>query len=197
MSELTQPNVEPEVARFTRSRGLSMLLLLVAVGMGIPAFYLWSVPRLEARAAEYRAAAPSDPEGRVATWFRYAQPNIFNALILARFSTEMPWYVTHVVERTDGPPEIWGIDFSELGPDVLEIDGILVKLVLPAPELLARDVLVGDRSLNVPVYRGGTRPEDPGELVRRGLSRYLERKRTGLQKDIPGADLVVEVGGVR
>ena len=113
----------------------ALLLAIIAVGMGIPAYLRWAVPRLETRAAEMRADAPTEPEGRVATWFQFGQPNIHNALVLARFSTEQPWYVTHVVasQSPDDPPEVWGMNFANLSPDVLHVEGMNVVLELPAP----------------------------------------------------------------
>lgn len=182
-------------AAFPRARGFPLLLAIITVGMGIPAYLRWVVPRLETRAAEMRASAPTEPEGRLATWFQFGQPNIHNALVLARFSTDRPWYVSHVVASDDPeePPEVWGIDFSNLSPEVLSVEGMDVVLRLPAPRLLARDVLVGDKAFGVPVF--ATRDElDPCDLVEARLDRYLERTRAGLQRDIPGAGLVVVVG---
>ena len=71
--------------QFTRTPGLLILGGLVVLGMGVPVYYLWSVPRLEARAASIRAAAPTDPEGRVGMWFEFGQPKIHHALVQARF----------------------------------------------------------------------------------------------------------------
>jgi len=185
----------PAVRSFPRARGFPLLLAIIAVGMGIPAYLRWAVPRLETRAEEMRSAAPSEPEGRLAMWFRFGQPNIHNALVLARFSTDKPWYVTHVVASQDPeqPPEVWGMDFSDLSPDVLRVEGMNVVVDLPAPRLLLRDVLVGDKAYGVPVFARREDLADPAALATARLDRYLERTREGLKRDIPGADLVVRI----
>ncbi|MFT7478215.1 MAG: hypothetical protein ACI80N_001494 [Gammaproteobacteria bacterium] len=186
-----------EQGNFTRIRGLPLLIGIIAVGMGVPAYYMWSVPRLKARADDIRAAAPTDAVGRLAEWFRFGQPNIHNALILARFSAEQPWYVTHVIsgQSADEPAQIWGFDFTDLSPDVLRVEDTTVYLEFPAPTLLERGVLVGDKALGVPVYDSAELLKDPCAMARGRLERYLERTRSALVRDIPGADLVVRIGG--
>jgi len=188
--------MSPETEEFTRTRGLPLLIGIIALGMGVPAYYMWSVPRLKARAESILAEAPTDAAGRLATWFQFGQPNIHNALILARFSAEQPWYVTHVIASSSASqaPEIWGFDFTDLSPDVLRVDDTTVYLEFPAPVLLANDVLVGDKALGVPVFGSASALEDPCDLARRRLERYLERTRAGLVRDIPEADLVVRIG---
>lgn len=187
------------LAEFARAPGLAILVGLVALGMGVPAYLRWAVPRLEARRDAILAAAPTEPAGRLARWFEYGQPRIHEALVKARFSAERPWFVTHLraPAAADRPPEIFGIDFTGLPEDVVRLDGLEVVVDLPAPELLARDVLVGDRALGVPVFPADGPPADPRELARARLERYLGRVGEALAKDIEGARLVVEVGGLR
>lgn len=182
-----------------RAPGLVVLVGLVAVGMGIPAYLRWAVPRLEARRDAILAAAPTEPIGRLARWFEYGQPRLHEALVKARFSSERPWFVTHVVapRSAQEPPEIWGIDLADLPIDVVRLEGLSVVVALPAPERLARDVLVGDRALGVPVFPADGPAPDGRELAERRLERYLGRVGEALEKDIEGARLVVEVGGPR
>ena len=164
--------------------------------MGVPAYYMWSVPRLKARADRIVAESPTDEVGRLREWFRFGQPNIHNALILARFSAEKPWYVTHMIASSSvgEAPQIWGFDFTDLSPDVLRVEDTTVYLEFPAPVLLAKDVLVGDKALGVPVFASADLLEDPCALARGRLERYVERTRAALVRDIPGADLVVRIG---
>ena len=172
---------------------------LVALGMAIPAFYLFAVPRLAARREGMLSGAASEPEGRLKMWFTYGQPQIHHALVMARFSAERPWFVTHVVapEEESQPPEIWGIDFEELPVDVIRTEGLSVQVVLDKPRLLARDVLVGDKSLGVPVYPAGQEVPDARRLALERLEPYLDRLEEGLARDVAGAMIEIEVGGLK
>jgi len=186
-------------ARLPRAHGLLVLVIIVAAGMGIPAYLQWKVPQLEATRDRILAEAPTDTEGRVRAWFVYGQPLVHNALTKARFSSEQPWFITHVVRSStpSRPPQIWGLDFEDLSPDVLSIDGTVVRLTLPAPSLLLEDVLVGDKAGRVPVFEEGSEIPDPRVFARGRLERYLERPITGLSRDIEGARFEIEVGGLK
>ena len=160
--------------------------------MGIPAYLKWKVPQLEAERDRMREQAPSEPEARLARWFEFGQPQIHNSLVAARFSAEQPWYVSHVVAPVSEaePPQIWGIDLADPDPDQVVVqDGLTVKIVLPAPTLLARDVLVGDKARGVPVYPAGAEV-DPARLAadRLGAYFYFARMGAALEKDIEGAE---------
>jgi len=186
---------------FTRTRGLLTLIGLVILGMGIPAYLKWKVPQLEAERDRMLEQAPSEPEARLARWFEFGQPQIHNSLVAARFSAEQPWYVSHVVAPVSEaePPQIWGIDLADPDPDQVVVqDGLTVKIVLPAPTLLARDVLVGDKARGVPVYPAGAEV-DPARLAadRLGAYFYFARMGAALEKDIEGASLEIHVGGAR
>jgi hypothetical protein len=176
-----------------------VLATLVVLGMGIPTLYRLAVPRLEVRRELLLAAAPSEPEGRLRMWFTYGQPQIHHALVMARFSHERPWFVTHLRAPVDEkqPPEIWGIDFEDLPVEVVRLEGSSVRVILDAPRLLARDVLVGDRALGVPVFPATGEIPDPRELALRRLAPYLRRLEEGLVKDVPGTEIVIEVGGLK
>ncbi len=183
---------------FRRVRGLVPLVVLVLVGLGVPGFLKWSVPRLEARAARMREEAPSEPEGRLSLALEFLRPRIHTAMIQARFSSERPWYVTHQVEGTDATqPEIWGIDLSDLEQDMVAQEGLVARLVLPAPEVLEHGRLGGDKAQGVPYFKQGAQVPDPSTLACERLVRYLERITHGLAGDIPGARLEVQVGDVR
>lgn len=182
-----------------RPRGLWILAALVTVGMGVPAYLQWAVPRLEARRDEVLASAPSEPEGMLARWFEFGQPRVHEALTKARFSADQPWFVTHLIApvNAEEAPRIWGIDFTDIQPDVIALDGLTVRVVLEAPRLLGRDVLVGDRAMGVPVFQPGAEIPDPRRMAKERLERYLGRVGEGLARDIDGARLAVEVGGLR
>jgi hypothetical protein len=176
-----------------------ILLALIAVGMGIPAFYRWAAVKLKVDREALLAAAPSLPEARLAKWLEFGAPQIHHALEMARFSDRQPWYVTHVVAPASSsePPSIYGIDFSKLPQDVARQDGLTVLVVLAAPALLARDVLVGDRALGVPVFQADASVPDGRELALKRLVPYLDYLERGLVRDIPGAQIVIEVGGLK
>lgn len=181
----------------SRPPGLLLLGLLILVGMGIPAFFRWQVYKLGKERDRILAEAPSAPEKRLELLFRYLQPQILQTLTRARFSAERPWIVSHVVAPAteDQPPEIWGVDTADIGPGSTGVEGLDVRVELPAPRLLARDVLVGDNALGVEVY-APPGPPDPRVLLRNRVEFVLQPLIEHLPDDIEGARLVVEVGGL-
>ncbi len=185
--------------RGIRPPGTWILLALIAVGMGIPALYRWAAVKLKDDRETLLAGASSLPEARLAQWLEFGAPQIHHALEMARFSDRQPWYVTHVVAPASAnePPSIFGIDFTALPKDVARQDGMLVRVVLEAPVLLARDVLVGDRALGVPVFQPDAPAPDGRALALKRLVPYLEYLGRGLVRDIPGARIVIEVGGLK
>jgi len=189
--------VPEHAARASRPPGFALLLALIAVGMGIPAFFRWKVVSLGRERDRILSEAPSAPEARLALLFRYVQPQILQTLQKARFSADQPWIVSHVVAPPNAqePPEIWGIESSEIGPEATFVEGLDVRVVLPAPRLLARDVLVGDSALGVEVY-APPGPPDPRVLLRNRLEFVLAPLIEHLPGDIPGARISVEVGGL-
>jgi len=181
-------------SKHRRAPGLIILVGLVGLGMGIPAFLIWRVPQLESKRDQILAEAPTEPEGMVEVWLqKVGRPQIHNALVMARFSAERPWYVSHVVrpDSADEPPEIWGIDFTELPIDIVQRDGMEVYVDLSEPKLLARDVLVGDKAQGVPVFTRASVPADTGAIVRERIEGYLRKLGEGLAEDIRGARLAV------
>jgi len=176
-----------------------VLIVLIALGMGIPAYLIWAVPRLEANRDRILATAPTEPEGQVEVWLQeVGRPQIHNAMIMARFSSAWPWYVSHVVGAAgDDAPEVWGIDFTELEPGITTREGTSIVVTLAAPKLLTRSALTGDKALGVPVFASDQRPADARALAQERLSRYLGDLGGALADDIRGARLVVDVGGYR
>jgi len=185
----------PDPKPFPRVRGLPTLVAIVVVGMGIPAFFRYMIPVLEARRDRVLAAAPTEPEGRVARWLEFGQPQIHNALVMARFSAEHPWFVTHVLVPDEGPPEVWGIDFAGLEPRVIRQDGMTVRVELDAPVLLMRGELRGERMLGVHQLPVAARGEvDGSRFALDRLVPYVGRLAGGLERDIPGAAIEIQVG---
>lgn len=182
-----------------RASGIGVLTAIVVVGLAVPTYYLWVVPRLKQEADRLRVEAPGEPVERLGVWFRFGQPQIHTALVRARFSAARPWYVTHVVQAAEAgePPTIYGIDFTDLPVDVVQHVGLEVRVVLPAPAVLAHDVLVGDKALGVPVYAAGAEVPDPRLIAKLRLERYFEGMAEAVAKDIPTAYLVVVIGGLR
>lgn len=181
-----------------RASGIGVLAAIVVVGLAVPTYYLWAVPRLKQEADRLRVEAPDEPAERLGVWFHFGQPQIHTALVRARFSADRPWYVSHVVQgREDEAPVIYGIDFTDLPVDVVQHEGLEVRVVLPAPTLLARDVLVGDKAFGVPVYAQAAAVPDGRVIAKERLERYFADMAAALGKDIPGARLVVEIGGLR
>ena len=180
-----------------RAPGLPLLATVVVVGMGIPAIYHWQTRVLGHERDEMLEAAPHEPAARLAVWFQFAQPMILEALLASRFSAERPWIVSHVVapEREGLPPEIWGTDQRAITKDTVLLDGLVVRVVLPAPQVMARDVLVGDNAMGVRVFEAPG-PPDPRILLRRRVEYAIGRLIRVLPQEIPGTRISVEVGGL-
>ncbi len=142
--------------------------------------------------------APNAPEARVALWFSHLQPRVLGVLRSCRFSSHQRYLVSHMVApRSDQePPEVWGVHEDTISPESVFLDGMAVRVQLPAPTLVDRNVLVGDNALGVEVYPSQSPPEDPRVLLRNRLEFVLAKFMAALEKDIPGAYLSIEVGGL-
>ena len=93
--------------------GLAVLAAIVFVGLVSGAgFYRWKRAESDALLASELADAPHSREERLDLWLRYNGPQIHHRLaVVGRFTSEMPWLVTHaVVAPEGGAPEIWGVD---------------------------------------------------------------------------------------
>jgi hypothetical protein len=181
-----------------RASGLWILTIVVTVGMGIPIYYRWKVGDLGREREKVLADAPHEPRTRLEWWFEFMEPQILTVLHSTRFSAAQPWLVSHVVRprSADQPPEIWGVPDDEIDIGTVVLDGMTVRVILPAPRIVGRDVLVGDNSLGVQVYPPDHPPADPGALLRDRIEAVLSKMTVALERDLPGARLVVEVGGM-
>jgi len=181
-----------------RAPGLAILFTVVAVGMGIPAFYRWKIGDMKGDREEILASAPSEPEKRAELWFEFMQPQVYEVLRACRFSAHKRYLVSHMVapRSAEEPPEIWGVPDEEITPDNVVLDGLVVRVLVPAPRIVDRDVLVGDNALGVEVYLPESPPEDPRVLLRNRIESVLRKTSGALERGIPGAYLSVEVGGL-
>lgn len=174
--------------------GTLVLLGLVGLGLAFGAgVYRIFQPRAAARTAQMMADAPTTDEGRVAAWVEFGGPIVLQRLRDARISGQQPWIVTHTVGEEGEPGDVWGIESDELPRDLVRADGMRVVVTLPAPELLAHTVLVGDHARSVPRVAPGQALPDAAELLER-IARYaLKIQIEDIREDIEGAELVVEV----
>ena len=185
----------PPVPR-VRPWGLLILFAIVAVGMGIPAFTISQKELAVQNRDRIRAEAPTTAEGRVQLYMQLAAPGVYEALTKSRFSAARPWIVTHMVApASEGEaPAIFGVDITELPRSCVYQDGLEVVIQMPAPSLLARDVLVGDNALGVPVFPAGETP--PAEdLLDSRLRFALKRMMQSLPEDIEGASYTFRFTG--
>lgn len=174
--------------------GLVVFVALVVVGLLTGAgFYRYKRHELDTALARELAAAPNSSAERLALWLRVAGPQIHHRLaVVGRFAPDKPWLVTHAVARGDGPPELWGIDCAALPKDLAHLEGLVVVVELPAPRALARVALDAQQGSRVPLYASAVRP-DPATRVSELALYLLEGIPSALQRDIPGATLVIRV----
>jgi hypothetical protein len=188
----------PRPASGLASNGLWLVLALVVVGMGIGTiYYRWKAPPLIAERRAMLASLPKEGEPRLQAWMDFGPPMIHNRLRYLRLSEQQPWIVTHVVEQPDGPPAVFGVDFTELPVEMTTRDGMTVVVSLPAPRELARAEPRGDLARSVPRFRPGQaipaadrRLEEMVEYALRHPDDFIAR----MERDVAGATLVVEVG---
>jgi len=174
---------------------LSLVLLGVGVSGGL-FHWLWRT-RVQGIVSDRRReieAAPRTPEGRLSRWLEFGNAQIHHRLTLLRFSPERPWLVTGAVGSDPADLEIHGIDLAQLPRDLGRIEGLSVRLRLPEPGLLGRGALTGANAGRVPVVAAAAAAPDREaralELVRFALGDLTR----ALERDIPGARLVIEVG---
>ena len=183
-----------------RAPGLVVLAVLIVLGMSSAAYYHWKAPPEIAKLRAMAAEVPTAGEPRLEAWMRFGAPMIHNRLVYLRYSNAYPWLVTHVVESADAAPEIWGIDFRDLPQDVTIREGMQVQIRLPAAALLARGELDGDQIDRVLRVRPGE-PRPDADVLAEGLVEFALRHPDDfiarLERDIPGASLVVQGGAYR
>ncbi len=181
--------------RRLRPPGLFVLLGIVAIGMGTPAYFHYKAPRLKAELQARVAAAPKTLEGRVEAWHLHGGPQIHHRLTnFGRWSEELPWLITHAVERPDGRLDLYGVDCTQIAPGTLtRIEALTVVVELPYPRLLGTEALTAGQLTYVPVYAQGVEIPDPAVRLE-GLCRaLLKRLPDALEKDIEGARLEFRV----
>jgi len=177
--------------------GIVLLVLLVAGGMGMGSVvYHWKAPGIIKEMKAARASVPAEGEARLAKWLEFGRGLIHNRLIQLRMSSGRPWLVTHVIELNEDreQDEIWGVDLTELPPDVTSAEGMVVVVALPAARLVGRGPISGDKALNVPRYGPDDLVPDPNARAAFVVEWSLERLTAALEKDIDGASLKVSVG---
>src|SRR5262245_31400553 len=177
-----------------RVNGLVLLIGIVVLGLATGAgFYRWKRAEMDSRVAAELAEAPTTPEERLDLWLRLSGPQIHHRLaVVGRFSPDMPWLVTHAVASADGPPELWGIECAALPVDLAHREGLSVVVELPAPRALGRLTLAADQQSRVPLFAPAASP-DPATRVSELALYLLEGIPRALERDIPGASLVVRV----
>ena len=188
--------------RSWRLNGLVLVVLLVAGGMGITsAYYHWRAPGIVARMKAERAGLPDGGEPRLERWVEFGRTLIHKRLVQLRYSAGRPWLIAHVVEPVEGggevEPEIWGVDFTDLPPEVTGREGMVVVVSLPPAKLLGRGRIGGDKALHVPSYAEGAEIPDPAARAAWIVAWSLEKLIEALEGDIEGASLEVRIGEKR
>lgn len=194
---MTSPSPESTAPKELRVSGLAVLFGIVALGLVSSAgYYHYKSPKLAAEHRSMLEKAPKTREGRLAAWHEIGAPQIHHRLSkFARFSTELPWLVTHAVVHDDGgDPELFGIDCEALPLELSRIEELTVVVDLPRPRSLGRHALVGDMALRVPRIPPGRDYDAERRLV--DLARHLLGGiPAALEKDIEDASLVFRIGG--
>ena len=180
-----------------RVAGIPVLAGIVVLGLlSGAAYYQYQRPRVVAQMQRARSEAPTTPRERLELWHRYGAAQIHHRLTqFARFTSEMPWLVTHAIGATAAePPEIWGIDCDALPRELSHLEGMTVVVELPAPRALGRARLAGDSAGRVPLYAPDQPVPDPSERLRHLALFLLEGMPRALARDIEGASIEVRVG---
>jgi len=181
-----------------RLNGIVLLGVLVAFGLGATSvLYRWRASHLIDNAAAARGSLPRTPEGRLDRWLDYGRVFVDQRIVQLRFSSDRPWIVTHTVGDVRGSveQEIWGVDLSSFSTEATRREGLNAVISLPAARLLAHGAIAGDNALNVPHYAPADAIPDPNERARAIVEWAVERLAHGLERDIEGATLAVQVGG--
>jgi hypothetical protein len=197
-----QQPADPPPPRAKRGmNGLVLLLLLVVAGMGITsAYYQWKAPKLIAERKALIAAESKEPEARLARWLEVNGALIHHRLQQLRISPREQWLVTHEVLSDDPkePPELWGVDLTQLAPEWSRREGLRIVVDLPGARSLGRSFVPEDKELYIPKVAPGEPAPDAQQSAQRASSiaeHALAPLIEALPKDIPGAELAVRVGG--
>jgi hypothetical protein len=199
------PAEPASLGRGPRVRGLLVLSALVAVGLCVSVgYFFWSLTAkasaarriIDARKREI-AEAPKTTEGRVAHWLVFGAPPIHHRLETMRFSAAQPWLVTHAVRAEGGEPgavDIYGIDLTNLPLTIARVEGTTVRVELPLPRRLGTGALAGDNAAAVPIFPRADLAPDPVQRARFLVDFALGDLARALERDIPGAKLLIEIG---
>ncbi len=191
----------PPLPSGRRVNGLVLLALLVFGGLGITsAYYRWKAAEIIAQRKRELASAPTETAPRVERWLEFGRTYVHQRLLQLRISASLPWLVTHAVLAAEPnmAPELWGVDLSGLEPGWSRRDGNDVVVDLPPAQILGRAWLPEDKALFVPKIAAGAPAPDAAlsaERARAIAEHALEPLVKALPRDIPGARLVVHVGG--
>ncbi len=179
-----------------RASGLLVLGSIVLLGLGSGAAYFqYKAPRLKAEFDAEIAALPTSPAGRLEAWHVFGAAQIHHRLsTFARFSSDLPWLVTHALDRRDGgEPELFGIDCSTLPLTLSHLEGMQVIVELPEPRSLGRVPLRGDQASFVPIYEAGQEVPDPDRRLRFLAIYFLDKLPEALAKEVEGASLEIRI----
>ncbi len=185
-----------------RMRGLPLLALIVLAGLVPTSIYFhWKVPGV---IEEFRRLVESErqrtPEERLALWFQMNAPQVHNRLRQLRLGADQPWLVAYGVGpvRKGEPVEVVGIDFSDFAFDAVQLDGMVVRVLLEAPEPLGRHTLRGSQAINVPIYPDAAAAPEPRARIAAIVDyamRHPDDFLEALVEDNPGASFRLVIGG--
>jgi len=188
------PSPPPTPARDRRVSGILLITALIVLGLWAAAVYAWRAPRLIGEMNAERAALPASSEGRLDRWLEFGSGLIHQRLVQVRHSAKQPWLVSYLLASPEAEPEIWGVDLSDLHPSATRREGLAVVVSLPPARLLGRGELSGDKALHVPRYSPGSDRPHPDRRAEEVAAWALRPLAEALAKDIPGAELRVQVG---
>ncbi|MBM3975932.1 MAG: hypothetical protein FJ299_02945 [Planctomycetes bacterium] len=187
--------------RELRVRGLTVFVGLVVLGLasGAGLFY-WEAARLTPPLEWEETDAQAPPEARLRYWFqKYGAPQLHRALMAGRLSAQRPWLATHVVQPrpeagTPYAPELWGIDLSNVGPEMASVDGMQLCVDLPAPRMLERTrEIPGEIARRLPISAPGEPFEAAADVARERARAFLSPVLTALSRKLPGVTLEVRI----
>jgi hypothetical protein len=127
----------------------------------------------------------------------YGNALIHNRLQEMRFSADRPWLVAYAVRAatTSSPDvEMYGVDLHDLPHEPALLDGMKVVVHLPRARDLGRSELTGDNAPFVPVIAASEKLPDADQRARELAEWALKDLAQALERDIPDAHLVIEVG---
>jgi hypothetical protein len=175
-----------------------LVVLGLASGAGL---FRWQANKLTATAAWVETNPDSPPAERLRYWFlKYGQPQLHHSLLEGRWSEQKPWLLTHIAQPLPLPnenyaPELWGIDLAGVGIAMASLDGMQVRIQLPAPRLLERTQEIPGRvARGIPIYKPGEALPPLSELARHRVQAFLSPVMTALDRKLPGVELWIQVG---